>query len=51
MDQPMAFTLRPGSGYAGLASAQRFSGHAVKSLYAEMVPPAPAPTQLAQSTR
>lgn len=51
MDQPTAFTLRPGSGYAGLASAQRFSGHAVKSLYAEMVPPAPAPTQLAQSTR
>jgi hypothetical protein len=51
MDQPTAFTLRSGSGYAGLASAQRFSGHAVKSLYAEMAPAAPAPTQLAQSTR
>ena len=51
MDQPTSFTLRNGSGYAGLASAQRFSGHAVKSLYAEMEPPAPAPTQLAQSTR
>ena len=51
MDQPTSFTLRNGSGYAGLASAQRFSGHAVKSLYAEMETPAPAPTQIAQSTR
>ena len=40
MDQPTSFTLRNGSGYAGLASAQRFSGHAVKSFYAEMEPPA-----------
>jgi uncharacterized protein YcbK (DUF882 family) len=51
MNRPTSFMLRNGSGYAGLASAQRFSGHAVKNLYAEMAPPAPAPTQLAQSTR
>jgi len=51
MDQPTAFRLRHGSGYAGLASAQRFSGQAVKSLYAEMETSTPAPTQLAQSTR
>jgi uncharacterized protein YcbK (DUF882 family) len=49
MDQPTAFTLRQTSGYAGLAAAQRFSGQAVKSLYAEM--DAPVPTRLAQSTR
>jgi uncharacterized protein YcbK (DUF882 family) len=49
MDQPTSFTLRNGSGYAGLASAQRFSGHAVKSFYAEM--DTPTPTRLAQGTR
>jgi len=49
MDQPTSFTLRNGSGYAGLASAQRFSGHAVRNFYAEMA--TPAPTRLAQSTR
>ena len=49
MDRPSAFTFRPGSGYQGLASAQRFSGQAVKSLYAEMA--TSAPTRLAQSTR
>ncbi|MGD9501130.1 MAG: DUF882 domain-containing protein [Methyloceanibacter sp.] len=49
MDQPTAFKLRGGSGYQGLAAAQRFSGHAVKALYAEAE--TPAPTRLAQSTR
>jgi uncharacterized protein YcbK (DUF882 family) len=49
MDQPTSFTLRNGSGYAGLASAQRFTGHAVRNFYAELA--APAPTRLAQSTR
>ncbi len=49
MDRPTAFKLRASSGYRGLASAQKFSGGAVKSLYAEME--APAPTRLAQSTR
>jgi uncharacterized protein YcbK (DUF882 family) len=48
MDRPTAFTFRKSSGYQGLASAQRFSGEAIKSLYAEMEKP--APTQLAQST-
>ncbi len=51
MDRPAAFTLRKSSGYMGLASTQRFTGHAVKSLYAELEPPAKAaPTRLAQST-
>ena len=49
MDQPTSFTLRNSSGYAGLASAQRFSGQAVRNFYAEMA--TPAPTRLAQSTR
>jgi uncharacterized protein YcbK (DUF882 family) len=49
IEKPTAFTLRRSSGYAGLASAQRFSGHAVRNLYAEME--TPAPTRLAQSTR
>ena len=49
MERPTAFTLRNGSGYAGLAAAQRFSGHAVRSFYAEM--DTPSPTRLAQSTR
>jgi hypothetical protein len=51
MDRPTAFTLRKSSGYIGLAAAQRFSGDAVKSLYAELEATAPVPTQLAQSTR
>jgi uncharacterized protein YcbK (DUF882 family) len=46
MDQPTAFTLRKSSGYTGLAASQQFSGHAVKSLYAE-AEKAPAPTQIA----
>ncbi len=46
MDRPTAFTLRSTSGYRGLASAQKFSGDAVKSLYAELE--APAPTRLAR---
>jgi uncharacterized protein YcbK (DUF882 family) len=49
MDRPSSFGLRRSSGYAGLASAQHFSGQAVRSLYAEMA--APAPTRLAQSSR
>jgi hypothetical protein len=49
MARPTSFTLRQSSGYAGLASAQRFSGQAVKNLYAEM--DTPTPTRLAQSTR
>jgi hypothetical protein len=48
MDHPTALTLRKTSGYHGLADAQRFSGEAVKSLYAEMEPP--SPTRLAQNT-
>jgi hypothetical protein len=51
MDQPVAFTLRKSSGYAGLASAQRFAGHAIRNLYAEAEPASVAPTRLAQSTR
>ncbi len=51
MDRPTAFTFRKDSGYASLASAQRFSGEAVRSLYAGLEPANPAPTQLAQSTR
>jgi hypothetical protein len=49
MNQQTAFTLRNGSGYTGLASVQRFSGHAVRNFYAEMA--TQAPTRLAQSTR
>ncbi|HSD91648.1 MAG TPA: DUF882 domain-containing protein [Methyloceanibacter sp.] len=49
MDRPTSFTFRKGSGYVSLAAAQRFSGDAVKSLYAEYEPA--KPTQLAQSTR
>jgi uncharacterized protein YcbK (DUF882 family) len=51
MDQPVAFTLRKSSGYAGLASAQRFAGHAIRNFYAEAEPATVAPTRLAQSTR
>jgi hypothetical protein len=49
MDHPTSFQLRGGSGYQGLAAAQRFSGQAVKALYAEAENK--APTLLAQSTR
>ncbi len=51
MDQPTSLTLRKSSGYVSLAAAQRFSGHAVRSIYAELEPATQAPTQLAQSTR
>lgn len=50
MDRPTALTLRKSSGYVSLAAAQRFSGHAVRNLYAEMELDASAPTRLAQST-
>lgn len=43
MEKPTALTFRISSGYTGLASVQRFSGQAVKSLYAE----APQPTRVA----
>lgn len=49
MDQPTAFQFRRTSGYRGLASAQQFSGNAVRSLYAEAE--RSGPTRLAQSTR
>ncbi|HXG77794.1 MAG TPA: DUF882 domain-containing protein [Methyloceanibacter sp.] len=49
MERPLAFSLRPSSGYTSLAAAQRFSGEAVKNLYAELEPAASAPTRLAQS--
>ena len=49
MTSPVALTFRPSSGYQGLAVLQRFSGHAVRSIYAEAE--TPAPTRLAQSTR
>lgn len=54
MSQPTAFTFRKNSGYAGLAAAQTFSGHAVRGLYAQFAAAEPkpaAPTQLAQNTR
>ena len=51
MDQPTALTLRKSSGYVSLAAAQRFSGQAIRSIYAEAQPQAAAPTRLAQSTR
>jgi len=53
MDNPTALPLRKNSGYAGLAAAQTFSGHAVKSLYANvaMDTRAPARTQVAEHTR
>jgi uncharacterized protein YcbK (DUF882 family) len=49
MGQPTKFELRRSSGYRGLASAQEFSGKAVRSLYAEM--DAPARTRLADAGR
>ena len=39
MAHPTALTLRPTSGYTGLASAQTFSGEAVRNLYAEAAEP------------
>src|SRR5262245_18341302 len=47
MDHPTSSKVRGGSGYQGLAAAQRFSGHAVKALYAEAE--SQAPTRVAQS--
>ena len=44
MDQPTALTLRKSSGYVSLAAAQRFSGQAIRSIYAEVQPQAAAPT-------
>jgi len=49
MDRPTAFQFRRTSGYRGLASAQKFSGGAVRSLYAAVE--ADKPTRLAQSAR
>ena len=49
MDRPLATTFRPTSAYQSLAAAQRFTGQAVRSLYAELAPP--KPTQLAQAAR
>jgi uncharacterized protein YcbK (DUF882 family) len=49
MDQPTAFKFNRASGYRGLASAQQFTGDAVKSLYAAMEEP--TRTRLAQRTR
>jgi len=49
MDRPVALSFRASFGYRGLVAAQRFSGGAVRSLYADLE--APAPTQLAQGTR
>jgi hypothetical protein len=49
MDHPIVASFRPTSSYRGLAAAQKFAGHAVRSLEAELAPA--KPTQLAQSTR
>ena len=49
MDRPLAATFRKSSGYQGLAAAQTFSGRAVRSVYAELAPP--APTRVAQVDR
>jgi len=49
MDRPLALSFRKHSASQGLTDAQRFSGHAVRSLYAEAE--TPSPMQLAQSTR
>jgi uncharacterized protein YcbK (DUF882 family) len=49
MDRPLGLSFRDSSGYQGLAAAQRFTGHAVRSVYAELE--VPAPTRLAQSAR
>jgi uncharacterized protein YcbK (DUF882 family) len=49
MDRPLAGTFRKTSTYRGLAAAQTFSGAAVRSVYAELAPP--APTRMAQVDR
>lgn len=49
MDRPTDLKLRRTSGYRNLASAQQFSGKAVRSLYAAMEDS--GPTQLAQNAR
>jgi peptidoglycan-N-acetylglucosamine deacetylase len=49
MERPLALSFRENSGSQGLATAQRFSGHAVRSRYAEAEKP--SPTQLAEKTR
>jgi uncharacterized protein YcbK (DUF882 family) len=49
MDRPLAGTFRKTSTYRGLAAAQTFSGAAVRSVYAELAPP--APTRMAQADR
>ena len=49
MDRPTDFKLRRTSGYRNLASAQKFSGKAVRSLYAAMENT--GPIQLAQNAR
>jgi uncharacterized protein YcbK (DUF882 family) len=49
MDRPLAATFRKTSTYRGLAAAQTFSGAAVRSIYAELAPP--APTRMAQVDR
>jgi uncharacterized protein YcbK (DUF882 family) len=49
IDDPSAPKLRQGSEYQSLASIQRFSGRAVRNLYAEA--DTPMPTRLAQSSR
>ncbi len=54
MAKPTSFTFRKSSGYSGLASAQTFSGHAVRGLYAQFAAAetaTTAPTQLAQNSR
>jgi hypothetical protein len=49
MDRPTDLKLRRTSGYRNLASAQQFSGKAVRSLYAATEDS--GPTQLAQNAR
>jgi uncharacterized protein YcbK (DUF882 family) len=49
MDRPTGFKLRRSSGYRNLASVQKFSGKAVRSLYAAMKDS--GPIQLAQTSR
>lgn len=49
MDPQVVATFRPTSSYRGLAAAQKFAGHAVRSLQAELAPA--TPMQVAQSTR
>jgi peptidoglycan-N-acetylglucosamine deacetylase len=49
MHRPLALSFRENAGSQGLAAAQRFSGHAVRSLHAEAA--TSSPRQLAESTR